>query len=181
MVFIQLIHGPSQAKNQLHKNTNIAEAIPETFYGLCSVEPAKTSRFLSYHCSLLAHDCLVGVLVDELVLPVSEHAAGELRRAVAPRHVRHAQPGPELGVVSRGVRQNTAPVVIVTTATGRAVTLSAEATRKLQEHRQGKEPSYYGQGILVNRKYRTDFHRLFMEEETICALIGHLSKKIAVP
>ena len=123
-------------KKQLHKNTNIAEAIPETFYGLCSVEPAKTSRFLSYHCSLLAHDCLVGVLVDELVLPVSEHAAGELRRAVAPRHVRHAQAGPELGVVSRGVRQNTAPVVIVTTATGRAVTLSAEATRKLQEHRQ---------------------------------------------
>ena len=64
---------------------------------------------------------------------MSEHAAGELRRAVAPRHVRHAQARPELGVVSRGVRLNAAPAAAIATAAaaGRAVALAAEAARKL--------------------------------------------------
>ena len=61
---------------------------------------------------------------------MSKHAAGELRRAITPRHVRHAQSGPELGVGTRGVRLHTAPAA----AAGRTVSLPTEATRKLQEN-----------------------------------------------
>ena len=80
--------------------------------------------------NLLAHDCFVGVLVDELVLAVGERAAGELQGAGAPRHVRHAELRPELGVGAGGVRLRAAAP-----AARRAVTLAAETARELdKEH-----------------------------------------------
>ena len=78
--------------------------------------------------NLLAHDCFVGVLVDELVLAVGERAAGELQGAGAPRHVRHAELRPELGVGAGGVRLRAAAP-----AARRAVPLAAETARELEK------------------------------------------------
>ena len=82
---------------------------------------------------------------------MSEHAAGELRRAAAFRHVGHAEARPELGVVSRGVRMNTAGEAA---SAGRAVALAAEATRKLQNHRQESIIFRSMHACYYNGKYR---------------------------